>query len=110
MGFTPLHLAIKHGRAKVVNALLETRKVNAQARDELGRSPLIHAIAEGYLNVVEEILKATRMSVVDRADSESALLFARFCFEQDRTKYGRIYEFLQKYANLRHHQRPAKLD
>ncbi len=74
---TPLSLASENGHAGIVQLLLETKRVNANLRDERGRAALIHAARRGHADVVRRLLAVPNIQV-DAMDGQgrTALSYA----------------------------------
>ncbi len=67
-GLTPLHVAVKYRKDKLVNALLQRDDVEISAQDATGSTPLHYAVKQDYEKAVKKLLtKGAHVLLCDRS-------------------------------------------
>lgn len=75
-GSTPLGMAAQNGYVDVVNALLETKKINPSKANDNGSTPLMMAAQDGHIEIVLALLKAGADPNILNAKGKTALFTA----------------------------------
>lgn len=96
---TPLHLAAFTGQIEIVRALLSDPRINVNAQDKDGKTPLMHAIQAERIDAIKMLLETQKvdLTLVDRGGATAEVLIGNM---RDRYR-EKATEILTRYKS--HH-------
>lgn len=93
-GITPLISSSSEGHTEVVQLLVDTKKVDVNAKDKDGTTALMAASARGHNKVVEVMIKAGASVNEQNSDGHTALMFAYNGKNQVETLWERYAQYV----------------
>ena len=85
-GFTALHCAGQQGRGDVVEVLIDAG-ADIEAKNDVGRSPLLFASSSGHLDIVKMLVKAGAGVCVTDNEGDTCLIFATYFGHTETVRY-----------------------
>jgi ankyrin repeat protein len=93
-GITPLIAASSEGHIDIVQLLVDTKRINVNAKDKDGTTALMAACARGYYKVVEILVQAGAPLNEQNDDGHTALMFAYNGKNQVETLWERFTQYV----------------